>query len=401
MSSLEPEKIKENDMKKATSLLLFFTILLLVACGGGEEETPTAVPTIEIPPTSPPSTETPPPDAGAESVSLLQSSPWQWVSHLDQAAGETGIPDPQNYVVSFLADGTVQVKADCNNAAGTYTADGSSLTITMGPVTLAACPEGSRSDQFLTLLGSAAQYAVADTELRIDLLADAGNLTFIPEWANPPSSPTPVPPQPTAVPPTAVPPQPTAVPPGGVVDTGPRQYANGTYAAPYYTIAAGDTLYSIGLRFGLSVNQLIAANPAAASGIVTGQSLVIPGAGVPVQPIEPPVVPAPAYERVTFDAGSIVATRNGVINNAQPAGYVLRVLAGQTMEIATSSSGEPLLITVQGPDGAMLPVNGENGQINNNTWLPVPTTGDYYVTISPTTTPESPSLAFTITFVIQ
>jgi LysM repeat protein len=270
-------------MKKITSVFILLTILLLVACGGGEEETPTAVPTIELPPTSPPSTETPPPNVGAESVSLLQSTPWQWASHLDQAVGETGIPDPQNYVVFFLADGTVQVKADCNNAAGTYTTNGSSLTITLGPVTLAACPEGSRSDQFLALLSSAAQYAVTDTQLRIDLFADAGNLTFIPEWANPSSSPTPVPPQSTAVPP-----QPTAVPPGAVIDTGARQYAMGTYAAPYYTVAAGDTLYSIGLRFGLSVDQIIAANPAAANGIVTGQTLVIPGAGAPAQPIESP-----------------------------------------------------------------------------------------------------------------
>lgn len=385
-------------MKKLASVLLILTVFLMVACRGGEEE-PTAVPTIELPPTSPPSTSTPLPDQESESLSTLQSTRWQWVSHLDQAVGETTIPDPQNYLVDFQPDGTIQVKADCNNASGTYTANATNLTITLGPVTLAACPEGSRSEQFLTLLGGAATYEATDTQLRIDLFADAGNLTFIPEWMNPQSSPTP-PPQPTAVPPTAVPPQPTAAPPSGpCVDSGPRQHANGTYAAPYYTVAAGDTIYSIGLRFGVTNEQLFAANPGAVNGIVTGQLLVIPCGAVPVPPIEPPV--APSYERVNFDPGAISATRNGSIDYNQPKGYVLGGGAGQTMQISTSSSAEPLFITVQSSDGAVLPLNGSNGQIQNNVSLVLPYSGDYTVTVTPTTAPESPSLNFTITFTIQ
>jgi LysM repeat protein len=394
-------------MKKITGILLLLTILLLAACGGGEE-TPTAVPPVEQLPTSPPSTPTPPPDTGTESVSLLQSTPWQWVSHLDQAAGETSIPDPQNYVVSFLADGTVQVKADCNNATGTYTANGNSLSITLGPVTLAACPEGSRSDQFLSLLGSAAQYAVTDTQLRIDLVADGGNLTFIPEWANPPSSPTPVPPQPTAVPPTPVPPQPTAVPPtGNCVDNGSRQHATGTYAAPYYTVAAGDTIYSIGLRFGITNDQLFAANPGAVNGIGTGQTLTIPCGPQPEQPIVDPQPPvAPYYERVNFSPGAVSATLNSSIDNNQPRGFVIRALSEQTLQINTVSAAEYLNIRVQSGDGAGnpgagLPLNGTNLTANNNVWATLPYTGDYFVTITPINAPESPNMSFTITFTIQ
>ena len=382
-------------MRKIVSILLLLTVLLLVACGGGEEETPTAVPTVEIPTLAPISTSTPTPETGAENVAGLQSTPWQWISHLDQAVGVASIPDPQNYIVSFLADGSVQVKADCNNAAGNYTTGGDSLTITLGAMTLAACPDGSRSDQFLALLSSAAKYAIIDNQLRIDLVADGGNLTFIPEWANPPSSPTPVPPQPTTAPP-----QPTPVPPpGSGVDSGQRQHAMGTYSAPYYTVAAGDTLYSIGLRFGLSVDQLIAANPTAANGIVTGQTLVIPSGAVPVQPIAPPIVSV--YERVNFAPGAISATLNGSIDYNQPKGYVIRGGAGQTMQISTVSSAEYLNIAVQSSDGSFLPLNGTNGQANNNVWLQLPYTGDYTVVVSPLTPPESPSLNFTITFTIQ
>ena len=125
-------------MKKITSPLLILILLLLAACGGGEEETPTAVPTIEIPTAIPSS---PTPEVGVENAAALQATPWKWVSYLDQATGVTSIPDPQNYVVSFLADGTLQVKADCNNAGGTYTTNGASLNISLGAVTLATYPK--------------------------------------------------------------------------------------------------------------------------------------------------------------------------------------------------------------------------------------------------------------------
>jgi hypothetical protein len=39
--------------------------------------------------------------------------------------------------------------------------------------------------------------------------------------------------------------------------------------------------------------------------------------------------------------------------------------------------------------------------MDNNLWFTIPTSGDYYVTVAPTTPPESPSLTFDITFVIQ
>jgi len=385
-------------MKKIVTILLIIIVLLLVACGGGEEETP--VPTIELPPTSPPSTSTPLPEQAAGGTAALQSTPWQWISHLDQATGVTSISDPQNYIVDFQLDGSVLVKADCNNATGTYIADDSGLTITMGPMTLAACAEGSRSEQFISLLGGAANYDITDNQLRIDLFADAGNLMFIPEWANPPSSPTPMPSQPTAMPPTAVPPQPTQAPPSGsCVDNGARVHAMGTYAAPYYTVAAGDTIYSIGLRFGITNEQLFAANPGATNGIVIGQRLVIPCGNTPVQPIEPPV--APSYERVDFAPGTVSTTINSSIDYNTPRGFVIRGMAGQTMQINTTSAAEYLNITVQSADSTVLPVNGTNGTANNSVWVTLPYTGDYYVTITPLTPPESPNMNFTITFTIQ
>ena len=379
-------------MKKTSISLLLIFVFILAACGGRKEE-PTPVPTAVIPTPLPPPTATPTPGAGAESAAALQANPWQWVSYLDQATGNVNIADPQNYILTFLADGTVQVKADCNNATGTYTTSGSSLSIALGPTTLAACPPESRSEQFLTMLGGAGTYAVGNGQLRIDLIADSGNMVFVPQTAAPP--PTAVPPQPTPIPPTPVPP-----PPGSGIDSGPRQYANGTYQAPYYTVAAGDTLYSIGLRFGLTTDQIIAANPAAASGIYPGQRLLISSGGsVPPPPANLPI--SPTFERVSFAPGAVSATLNGAINNNVPAGYVLRGLAGQTMNIVTKSSAEFLQITVTDTNGRNLPLSGVNGQAENNVTTQLPYTGDYFITVIPTTPPESPSLTFTITFTVQ
>ena len=53
------------------------------------------------------------------------------------------VPDPGSYTATFNTDGSINVKADCNNVNGTYTQTGSSLTISFGVTTLAACPSGS------------------------------------------------------------------------------------------------------------------------------------------------------------------------------------------------------------------------------------------------------------------
>jgi hypothetical protein len=77
----------------------------------------------------------------------------------------------------------VDIKADCNNAKGTYTTDGSKISIVVGPMTLAACPPGSRSDEFIKHLGFAAISFFQDGDLFIDLMADGGTMQFSPGTA--------------------------------------------------------------------------------------------------------------------------------------------------------------------------------------------------------------------------
>ena len=90
------------------------------------------------------------------------------------------VATPLSYLVQFNDDATLNVVADCNNAAGSYQGEGGKLQIELGPMTAAACPPDSRSDQFVRLLGGAALYFFQDGNLHIDLFADAGTMVFSP-----------------------------------------------------------------------------------------------------------------------------------------------------------------------------------------------------------------------------
>jgi LysM repeat protein len=61
----------------------------------------------------------------------------------------------------------------------------------------------------------------------------------------------------------------------GVYDRGPSMYASGTVYGNVYTVAAGDTWYSIGQRFGLPWETISAAN--GGGGLYPGRQLIIPG----------------------------------------------------------------------------------------------------------------------------
>ncbi len=112
-------------------------------------------------------------------LDALLANPWQWISFTNPL-GQYDVNPSQNYLLTFHADGTLDVKADCNQASGTYILDGSQISISLGPTTLAACPPGSHSDDFLKYLSSAAIYFFQPGELYIDLMADGGTMKFIP-----------------------------------------------------------------------------------------------------------------------------------------------------------------------------------------------------------------------------
>lgn len=131
------------------------------------------------PPAAPPTLPAPQTDPA------LIGPAWKWFAASNPATGPSSVPNPDNYSLTFAPDGTVAVQADCNRAAGSYSADGSNIDITIGPMTLAACPPGSLGDSFVQQLNDAVIYAFEGDVLRMELPADAGSLQLS---ANPPAT---------------------------------------------------------------------------------------------------------------------------------------------------------------------------------------------------------------------
>ena len=163
----------------------FFTIiafLLLAACDNAMQPEP-VIDTAGPPFSEPASEAIPDPEAAANDARIkamvagVMSNPWRWTTFID-ATGDVDVKTPANYEVIFGEDGTVDIKADCNKAFGTYTLDGANVNIEIGPSTMAACPDDSRGDEFLQHLGRAAQMLPLEGKLYISLKAEAGTMVF-------------------------------------------------------------------------------------------------------------------------------------------------------------------------------------------------------------------------------
>ena len=86
----------------------------------------------------------------------IQGILWQWTSLTNHSTGETTtVSNPENYTITFNADGTLTGQADCNTFNGTYSQE-NGFIITLGAATMAYCGETSLDQQYLTLLGSVA-----------------------------------------------------------------------------------------------------------------------------------------------------------------------------------------------------------------------------------------------------
>jgi heat shock protein HslJ len=77
---------------------------------------------------------------------------WQWESVSDRPTGDVlTVPNPENFTLVFLDDGTFSGQADCNQISGTYTQEGGFI-LTLGPSTMAFCGEESLDQQYIDLL---------------------------------------------------------------------------------------------------------------------------------------------------------------------------------------------------------------------------------------------------------
>ena len=116
----------------------------------------------------------------------LTGIPWEWVG-TTSPAGLAPVGDPSRYNIIFNANGTANIKADCNSVHGSYTTNGSNISITTGASTMVACAPDSQDAQFLNQLTSAVIYFIDGGNLYLDLPADSGTMRFIPQGSPPPN----------------------------------------------------------------------------------------------------------------------------------------------------------------------------------------------------------------------
>ena len=160
------------------------------------------------------------------------------------------------------------------------------------------------------------------------------------------------------------------LPVGGPVATNPptSQTDPATYGGGAYTVQPGDTLFSIGQAYGLSVEEIMLANGLASDIIYTGQTLTIPTGGVASdftqpayeQPAQPAYAPqAPAYS----GNGHTVAPGETL--------YRIALNYGTSVDAIAGANGIPYPYVIQAGQQLVIPGAGEYT-------APPPPVGDYY-----------------------
>jgi heat shock protein HslJ len=111
-----------------------------------------------------------------ETLSLRTDVEWQLESFQPSAGPIIPVGNPARYTARFDADGTLDVRADCNTCGGSYRVAGASMTVGPLACTLIACPLPSLADRFTAALTGVSGYVQTESELL--LLHAGGTLRF-------------------------------------------------------------------------------------------------------------------------------------------------------------------------------------------------------------------------------
>ena len=98
----------------------------------------------------------------------IAGTDWRLQRILDAPGGSAQPQDPKDYTIAFAGDGSLDVKTDCNLSKASYDVGiGGTLRIRPTASSLAACPEGSLGDAFMTWLAASKTFRIATEGLVI------------------------------------------------------------------------------------------------------------------------------------------------------------------------------------------------------------------------------------------
>jgi heat shock protein HslJ len=118
--------------------------------------------------------------AEATAASPLAGTSWVWTGTTQNDAAITTPAQPDAFVVTFNADGTLSAQTDCNTRLGAYSEGANfGLTITMTISTMMACPPESQEEIFAEQLGKTLSYVLIDGKLSL-AIGDGAFMEFIP-----------------------------------------------------------------------------------------------------------------------------------------------------------------------------------------------------------------------------
>jgi heat shock protein HslJ len=110
------------------------------------------------------------------SPSTLVGDSWQLVSLRRGDSTPISVDDPSRYTLQFTGEGRVAIKSDCNSCGGSYTLDGTSLSLGQVACTRAFCGEQSLDSRFVDALERARTVSSAGDQLIME--GDAVSLRF-------------------------------------------------------------------------------------------------------------------------------------------------------------------------------------------------------------------------------
>lgn len=113
----------------------------------------------------------------ATETTQLTNTVWQ-LEQIQYSDGKQLEATPGDYTIQFADDGQLSIRADCNQAGGSFTEDSNSLSINLGPMTLAPCPPESIDNDYLQALQNSGGYFFQNGNLFIDIQADIGTMQF-------------------------------------------------------------------------------------------------------------------------------------------------------------------------------------------------------------------------------